>query len=163
MLSEVISEVAWLVKLSFASWVITFEHQLISIGTRVTNFNNFEPIFWSIFESLPFTLIRLHFFTFNLFYTFIWIFAIISFTFSIRFWSCCFRNDAFTFFKYLFRNPSIILSILRYGLRLFWNNLSYIFITSLHDFFKVFSRPQNTFLVFTDGNRVLLLQILDLA
>ena len=121
MLSEVISKVARLVELSFASRIITFEHQLVSIGTWVTNFNNFEPIFWCIFESLPFTLIRLNYFTFNLFYSMFRMIAFISFTFSLCSWSSWHKSGGWDIFRYLLLNSFIIWFLIRNFLRLFYN------------------------------------------
>ena len=77
-LSEVVSQIAWLSELSSAVCVVTLEYKLIAIRTRIVYFDNFKPVFWSIFESLFLTFIRLHFFTFNLFYN---IFRIVAFTF----------------------------------------------------------------------------------
>ena len=87
-LSKVVSQIAWLSELSLALWVVTLEHELISIRTWIIYFDNFKPVFWGIFESLFFTFIRLHFFTFNLFYNIFRIVFFTLFTATLHLWSC---------------------------------------------------------------------------
>ena len=112
-LPEVISQIARLIEWSLASRIITFEDQLVSIRTRVTNFYNFKPILRSIFESLSFTLIRLNYFTFDLFYI-LWMMAFVSFTFSIHSWSGWLWSDRWDNFRYLFSGSLVIWFLIRW-------------------------------------------------
>ena len=56
-LPEVISQVTGLLKHAFAARVIAFEEQVVSIGLRILNLYHLMPIFGSIFEGLPFSLV----------------------------------------------------------------------------------------------------------